>query len=71
MGALEYVKKAITDWVSLEDEESTIYELECNDCGTTFMTESQLEAAACEDCGSNDLREEGVMYVGGGGVEGA
>lgn len=71
MGALETVKRAISGWLSLEEEETVLYELRCTECETAFTTEDEVEDATCEECGSGDLEEEGRMFVGGGGVEGA
>lgn len=71
MGALDSVIQAISGWFSLEEEETILHELTCNDCGASFMTEAEMSDAVCDECGSTELEEEGKMYVGGGGVEGA
>lgn len=71
MGAFNSVIETISGWFSLEEEETVLHELECNDCGASFMTETEPDAAACEECGSGDVEKEGQLLVGGGGVEGA
>lgn len=71
MGALETVKKAISNFLSLEEDQTVLVEATCDDCGATSMVEEGLHDATCDECGSDNLEEEGRMYVGGGGIEGA
>lgn len=63
MGIIDKVKEALAP----DEEETTLYELECQDCGATFMTESPPEEATCEECEGENLEEESRMFAGGGG----
>lgn len=63
MGIIDKVKDALAP----EEEETTLYELECQDCEATFMTESTADEATCEECGGSNLEEKSRMYAGGGG----
>ncbi|MFB6300270.1 MAG: hypothetical protein ABEH65_08430 [Halobacteriales archaeon] len=68
MGIIDKVKSMLEPETG---EETVLYELECDDCGHNYMTETPPEEAECEECGGTDLHEESRMYagdVGGGGV---
>ncbi|MFB6157760.1 MAG: hypothetical protein ABEJ34_07965 [Haloferacaceae archaeon] len=67
MGIIDKVKEALVP----EEEETTLYELECQDCESTFMTETEPDEATCEGCGSADLEEKSRMFAGGAGGGGA
>ncbi|MFB6304340.1 MAG: hypothetical protein ABEH47_04175 [Haloferacaceae archaeon] len=63
MGIIDKVKEALAP----DEEETTLYELECQACENTFMTESTPDEASCEECGESDLEEKSRMFAGGGG----
>lgn len=67
MGVCEFVKK----FVEPDCEETVLYELRCADCGATFMTNEDPEAATFEDCGGTLLQEESRLYAGGEAPGGA
>lgn len=68
MGLIDSVKDALTPD---EDDETVLYELECDDCSANYMTEEPPESATCEECGSSEMHEESRMYAGGGAGGGA
>ncbi|WP_251343333.1 hypothetical protein [Haloplanus halophilus] len=57
----------VKDLLAPDEEETVLYDYECQECETTFTTNDEPESATCEDCGSSDLEEVGRMYAGGGG----
>jgi len=63
MSLMDKVKELLAP----DDEETVLYDYECQDCDTTFTTNAEADDATCEECGSSDLEEVGRMYAGGGG----
>lgn len=57
----------VKDLLGPDDEETVLYDYECQDCEKTFTTSDEEEEASCKHCGSDDLEQTGRMYAGGGG----
>mgnify|MGYP000176884416 CR=1 FL=1 len=61
----------VKDLLAPDEEETVLYDYECQDCGKTITSSDEPEAATCKNCGSADVEQVGTMYAGGGGGGGA
>jgi DNA-directed RNA polymerase subunit RPC12/RpoP len=67
MSLMDKVKELLVP----DEEETVLYDYECQDCDKTITSSDEPEEATCKNCGSSDLKEVGKMYAGGGGGGGA
>jgi len=67
MSLMDKVKELLAP----DEEETVLYDYECQDCDRTITSSDEPEDATCKSCGSSDLKEVGKMYAGGGGGGGA
>lgn len=67
MSLMDKVKELLAP----DDEETVLYDYECQDCDKTITSSDEPDEATCKNCGSSDLKEVGKMYAGGGGGGGA
>ncbi|GAB6861359.1 hypothetical protein ACFR97_12830 [Haloplanus litoreus] len=67
MSLMDKVKELLAP----DDEETILYDYECQDCGKTITSSDEPDEATCRNCGSADLEEVGRMYAGGGSGGGA
>jgi putative FmdB family regulatory protein len=67
MSLMDKVKELLAP----DEEETVLYDYECQDCEKTITSSDEPETATCRSCGSSDLEQVGKMYAGGGGGGGA
>lgn len=54
-----------------EEEERTRYRLQCEGCGSTFLSDDPPEETTCRECGSSDLEKKATVHAGGDAGGGA